>query len=65
MHIEYWVDMLEQAGFKETDIPKGWKDYWAFWCEKVQPAYRKASGSRAYGMASRSGSTRAMPITRS
>jgi len=50
MHIEYWVDMLEQAGFKETDIPKGWKDYWAFWCEKVQPAYRKASGSRAYGI---------------
>src|SRR5215203_5575263 len=50
MHIEYWVDMLEQAGFKETDIPKGWKDYWSFWCEKVQPAYRKASGSRAYGV---------------
>src|SRR5215217_7792326 len=50
MHIEYWVDMLEQAGFKETDIPKGWKDYWAFWCEKVQPAHRKASGSRAYGI---------------
>ena len=50
MHIEYWIDMLEQAGFKETDIPKGWKDYWAFWCEKVQPGYRKATGSRAFGI---------------
>lgn len=50
MHIEYWTDMLEQAGFKETDIPQTWKEYWAFWCDKVQPAYRKASGSRAYGI---------------
>jgi multiple sugar transport system substrate-binding protein len=50
MHIEYWVDMLEAAGFKESDIPKGWKDYWAFWCEKVQPASRKATGQRVYGI---------------
>ena len=50
MHIEYWTDMLEQAGFKEADIPKTWKEYWAFWCDKVQPGYRKASGSRAYGI---------------
>lgn len=50
MHIEYWKDMLEQAGFKESDIPTGWKDYWTFWCEKVQPAYRKAAGSRAFGI---------------
>ncbi|HEX2652370.1 MAG TPA: extracellular solute-binding protein, partial [Xanthobacteraceae bacterium] len=32
MHIEYWIDMLEKAGFKESDIPSGWKDYWSFWC---------------------------------
>jgi multiple sugar transport system substrate-binding protein len=50
MHIEYWVDMLEQAGFKESDVPKDWKGYWAFWCDKVQPAYRKASGARAFGI---------------
>jgi multiple sugar transport system substrate-binding protein len=50
MHIQYWIDMLEQAGFKESDIPKTWKEYWAFWCDKVQPAYRRASGSRAYGI---------------
>ena len=50
MHIEYWIDMLEKAGFKESDIPTGWKDYWAFWCDKVQPAYRKAAGTRAFGI---------------
>lgn len=50
MHIEYWIDMLEKAGFKESDVPKDWKEYWSFWCSKVQPAYRKASGTRAYGI---------------
>jgi multiple sugar transport system substrate-binding protein len=50
MHIEYWIDMLETAGFKESDIPKTWKEYWSFWCDKVQPAYRKATSSRAYGI---------------
>src|SRR5918993_4496953 len=50
MHIQYWIDMLQQAGFKESNIPKTWKEYWSFWCDKVQPAYRKAAGSRAYGI---------------
>ncbi|HMS04735.1 MAG TPA: ABC transporter substrate-binding protein [Burkholderiaceae bacterium] len=49
MHIQYWKDMLAEAGFQESDIPKGWKDYWTFWCEKVQPAYRPKSGNRAFG----------------
>ncbi len=50
MHIQYWIDMLNQAGFKESDIPKTWKEYWSFWCEKVQPASRKATGQRIYGI---------------
>ncbi len=50
MHIEYWTDMLGTAGFKEADIPTTWKEYWAFWCDKVQPGYRRASGTRAYGI---------------
>jgi len=50
MHIEYWIDMLADAGFKESDIPTGWKDYWAFWCDKVQPANRQKTGSRNYGI---------------
>jgi multiple sugar transport system substrate-binding protein len=50
MHIEYWIDMLNDAGFKESDIPTTWKEYWSFWCDKVQPAYRAKSGSRAFGI---------------
>lgn len=49
MHIQYWKDMLADAGFKEGDIPKTWKEYWSFWCDKVQPAYRQKSGQRAFG----------------
>ncbi|HUR90547.1 MAG TPA: ABC transporter substrate-binding protein [Ramlibacter sp.] len=48
MHIQYWKDMLAESGFKESDIPKDWKGYWNFWCEKVQPAYRQKTGSRGY-----------------
>jgi multiple sugar transport system substrate-binding protein len=49
MHIQYWKDMLADAGFKEGDIPKTWKEYWSFWCDKVQPAYRQKSGQRGFG----------------
>lgn len=49
MHITYWKDMLEEAGFKEADIPKGWDGYWDFWCDKVQGALRK-QGKRIYGI---------------
>jgi multiple sugar transport system substrate-binding protein len=48
MHIEYWIDMLGDAGFKESDIPTDWKGYWSFWCDKVQPGYRQKSGTRNY-----------------
>lgn len=50
MHIQYWKDMLEQSGFKESDIPKDWAGYWDFWCSKVQPGYRKATGTRNFGI---------------
>jgi multiple sugar transport system substrate-binding protein len=50
LHTETWGDMLEKAGFKPSDVPTKWADYWAFWCDKVQPAYRKASGTRTYGI---------------
>ena len=49
MHITYWKDMLEEAGFKESDIPKGWDGYWDFWCDKVQGALR-AKGKRIYAV---------------
>jgi len=50
MHIEYWIDMLADAGFKESDIPATWKEYWSFWCEKVQPANRSKTGKRSFGI---------------
>lgn len=50
MHVEYWIDMLTEAGFKESDIPTTWKEYWNFWCEKVQPASRTKSGKRTFGI---------------
>jgi multiple sugar transport system substrate-binding protein len=50
MHIQIWKDMLGKAGFKQADIPTTWKEYWSFWCDKVQPAYRKASGQRVFGI---------------
>ena len=42
--------MLADAGFKESDIPTAWKDYWNFWCDKVQPAYRQKTGTRVFGI---------------
>jgi len=49
MHIQYWKDMLAEAGYKPSDIPTGWKDYWNFWCDKVQVGYRKNTGNRGFG----------------
>ncbi len=50
MHVQIWSDLLEQSGFKVSDIPTGWKDYWSFWCDKVQPGFRKATGTRGFGI---------------
>ncbi len=50
MHIQYWKDMLAEAGFKESDIPKDWKGYWNFWCDKVQVGYRAKTGNRGFGI---------------
>ncbi len=49
MHIQYWKDMLAEAGFKDSDIPTDWKGYWNFWCDRVQVGYRAKSGNRAFG----------------
>ncbi len=50
MHIQYWKDMLAEAGFKESDIPTTWKEYWNFWCDKVQAGYRQKTGNRGFGI---------------
>jgi hypothetical protein len=65
MHIQYWKDMLAEAGFKDSDIPKDWKDYWSFWCDKVQPATARRPASAASASASRWAWTRATRSIRS
>jgi multiple sugar transport system substrate-binding protein len=50
LQVQYWKDMLGVAGFKESDIPATWKDYWSFWCDKVQPGYRKATNGSAFAV---------------
>jgi multiple sugar transport system substrate-binding protein len=52
LHIQYWKDILAAAGFKENDIPYAWKEYWAFWCDKVQPAFRASAGAAVFGVGS-------------
>ena len=43
-HVHVWKSLLEQAGFTLEDIPKEWDAFWAFWCDQVQPAVRRATG---------------------
>jgi multiple sugar transport system substrate-binding protein len=43
-YVHVWRSLLERAGFTLADIPKEWAAFWSFWCEKVQPAVRKALG---------------------
>ena len=43
-HVHVWKSLLERAGFTLADIPKEWDAFWAFWCDQVQPAVRKALG---------------------
>lgn len=52
LQVQYWKDMLGVAGFKESDIPGTWKDYWSFWCDKVQPGYRKATNGGVFAVGS-------------
>ena len=51
-HVHVWRGLLEQAGFTLADIPKQWEAFWSFWCDRVQPAIRKARGrDDIYGVA--------------
>ena len=43
-HIHVWTSLLERAGFTLADIPTEWEAFWSFWCDRVQPAVRKAMG---------------------
>ena len=43
-HVHVWKSLLERAGFTLADIPREWEAFWAFWCDRVQPAVRRATG---------------------
>ncbi len=43
-HIHVWRSLLERAGFTLADIPRDWDAFWSFWCDRVQPAVRRATG---------------------
>jgi multiple sugar transport system substrate-binding protein len=43
-HVHAWKGLLEQAGFTLEDIPQEWNAFWSFWCDRVQPAVRRAAG---------------------
>lgn len=50
VHAFYWRNLLEEAGFKDTDIPKEWDKYWQFW-QSVQQTLRKNRGNNSvYGL---------------
>src|SRR3954453_11703371 len=43
-YLHVWKSLLARAGFTLADIPKEWEPFWSFWCDKVQPAVRQATG---------------------
>jgi multiple sugar transport system substrate-binding protein len=43
-NVHVWRNLLERAGFTLTDVPKQWDAIWSFWCDRVQPAVRQATG---------------------
>jgi multiple sugar transport system substrate-binding protein len=43
-HVHVWKSLLERAGFTLADIPREWPAFWSFWCDRAQPAVRKALG---------------------
>jgi multiple sugar transport system substrate-binding protein len=51
IHIHAWRSLLEQAGLGLDRIPREWNAFWDFFCDKVQPAVRQATGKRdIYGI---------------
>ena len=43
-HVHVWQSLLKKAGLTLSDIPTGWDAFWSFWCDRAQPAVRKALG---------------------
>jgi multiple sugar transport system substrate-binding protein len=50
VHIHVWKSLLDRAEISLDEIPHEWAAFWDFWCDTVQPAVRKATGTRIYGI---------------
>jgi multiple sugar transport system substrate-binding protein len=44
LYLHAWTSLLKHAGLTLADIPREWEAFWLFWCDRVQPAVRKATG---------------------
>jgi multiple sugar transport system substrate-binding protein len=49
-YLHIWKSLLEEAGFTLADIPSEWEAFWAFWCDRVQPAVRQVNGGDVWGI---------------
>jgi multiple sugar transport system substrate-binding protein len=49
LHIHYWRDLLEEAGFRESDIPQDWDGFWQFW-QTAQARLRAKGNQDIYGV---------------
>ena len=65
MHIQYWKDMLAEAGFKESDIPKTGRTTGPSGATRCRPATGRSRATARSASASRWASTRATRSTRS
>src|SRR5262249_6562925 len=43
-YLHLWTSLLGKAGFTLDEVPREWDAFWSFWCDRVQPAVRKATG---------------------
>lgn len=49
LHIHYWRDLLNDAGFTDSDIPQEWDNFWRFW-QQVQDKLREQGQADIYGI---------------
>ncbi len=50
VHVFYWRNLLEEAGFKDSDIPKDWDKYWQFWQNVQQNLRNKKNVTDLYAI---------------
>lgn len=49
IHNHYWRPYIEQAGFKDDQIPMDWKGFWQFW-KDVQDRLHEQGLDKVYGL---------------